>query len=265
MRASQPDVEGGALASLICHLAYHVRDTSLEVLFDVGAVWNAFDKLPKLKGEERRMARALVSGRPLVGAKPGSENSYGWAFAREFETFSGLLDRADPVCAGRSGAGPEPGYGRCPSESWICSLRSADGCISRHVMSFGSNALSSRLRRLQGLDVRSNPYLKSIDGLGGGAHESLSARIARDDPFLAILLNHLLDARNAAQGRSDRGAHLALEGILAYELGRPDLHAPRPRAWLADREPSAERPSFATEPERIGLRLPRPRPGTRFG
>jgi hypothetical protein len=96
LRASQPSTESAALAALISSFAYRLRDTQIDALFDLGAAWNALDKVSRqVKGEEQRLARALVDGRPLVGAAIAADwNRYAWAFAREFETLEELLSRA---------------------------------------------------------------------------------------------------------------------------------------------------------------------------
>jgi hypothetical protein len=97
LRASQPEAESGALAALIARLAYRLREPSLEVLFDIGNVWNALEsRAPKLEGETKRLVRSLLDGRPLIGARIDSDwNTYAWLAARELRGFDSLVDDAE--------------------------------------------------------------------------------------------------------------------------------------------------------------------------
>lgn len=94
LSASEPAEENGALAALIARFAYRLRDGL--VLFDVGDAWNAFERLaPALEGETKLLALALVTGRPLIGARIVSGwNRYAWVAAPELDTFVALLETA---------------------------------------------------------------------------------------------------------------------------------------------------------------------------
>jgi hypothetical protein len=90
--------EDGDLIAQICSLAYAVRDRELEIESDVGDVWNRLAELAeskRLDGEPKRLAKAMLRGRPLVGARLEDEwNCYAFVFRAELPVFRELLVRA---------------------------------------------------------------------------------------------------------------------------------------------------------------------------
>lgn len=67
-------------------------------------MWNRLESLqPSLDGEEARIATALLSGRPLVGARLATEwTRYAFVFRAELPTFTALMRRARVAGADRT-------------------------------------------------------------------------------------------------------------------------------------------------------------------